>query len=333
MPSRAPLRAALFASTALVLAAAVAVAASERARAARGRADTDDVSVIKIHYVTHDGLRRPAYVVLPAWSEQVDRPLPLVIAPHGRGIHPLHELREWRNLPALGDFAVVIPAGQGRRLEYFSWGYAGQIADLARMPQIVEHALPWLRIDRRRVYAVGTSMGGQEALLLLARYPRRIAGVAAFDAAVDMTRRYRDFRSLVCDERCLDEWRRPLGTDLQALARREIGGTPKTNPQAYAARSPLTYARTIAFSGKPVELWWSRTDRVVDQSDLQSGLLFRRLRELNPDAPVEGFTGVWAHASEQRAFLPIALADLNLLPTDYGYEPARLRLLPARVWP
>ena len=77
----------------------------------------------------------------------------------------------WGDLPALGSFAVVNPEGQGRLFARFSWGYPGQIADLARMPQIVRRAVPWLRIDTSRIYAFGASMGGQESLLLRERRP------------------------------------------------------------------------------------------------------------------------------------------------------------------
>jgi len=297
------------------------------------RAACDRVRVWKIRYVTHDGLERAAYVVLPLWYDTGDHPVPLVIAPHGRGVPAPATVRRWGRLPALGPFAVVVPDGQGRRLERYSWGYPGQIADLARMPGIVERALPWLRVDRRRIYAVGTSMGGQEALLLDGRYPHRLAGAVAFDAVADMALRYRDFTSLRCGVRCRREWVRPLGQAMQALARLEIGGTPETDARAYAVRSPLTYARTIAFSGVPVELWWSSADRVVTEPTRQSERLFLKLKRLNPRAPVEGFAGIWAHASETRAYLPIALADLGLLPPRFDRKPSGLRFLPSRVWP
>ena len=45
------------------------------------------------------------------------------------------------------------------------------------MPQIVAQALPWVRLDLRRVYAIGGSMGGQETLLLLGRHPELLAGL------------------------------------------------------------------------------------------------------------------------------------------------------------
>ena len=117
--------------------------------------------------------------------------------------------------------------------------------DLAQMPADVRSALPWVRINRRRIYAFGGSMGGQETLLVVARRPRWLAGAAAFDSPTDMPRRYRDFPLL------------PNGKAVQALARREIGGTPDTNPVGYALRSPIAWARRIAFSGVPLQLWWS----------------------------------------------------------------------------
>ena len=39
----------------------------------------------------------------------------------------------WGDLPGEGGFALIDPAGEGRRLHWYSWGAPGQIADLARM--------------------------------------------------------------------------------------------------------------------------------------------------------------------------------------------------------
>src|SRR5581483_571321 len=112
------------------------------------------VRIWPIRYVAHDGLVRKAYVVLPRWYGPSDHPpLPLVISPHGRGVPAIDNVKLWGNLPAAGRFALVAPEGQGRRLTLYSWGDPGEIDDLARMPRIVTHALPWLRIDRHRIYA------------------------------------------------------------------------------------------------------------------------------------------------------------------------------------
>ncbi len=58
------------------------------------------------------------------------------------------------------------------------------------MPDFATKALPWLRIDRSRIYALGSSMGGQETLLLVARHPDLLAGAAAMDSVTDLARRY-----------------------------------------------------------------------------------------------------------------------------------------------
>src|SRR5262249_53178765 len=133
-------------------------------------------------------------------------PIPLVISPHGSGAKPRLNAERWGDLPARGGFAVVNPEGQGSHLELYSWGSRAQIADLARMPQLVHRALPWLHIDPHRIYAVGASMGGQESLLLAAKHPHLLAGVVSFDAPTNMAARYSSFHSL-----------------LRRLAEREVG--------------------------------------------------------------------------------------------------------------
>ena len=160
-------------------------------------------------------------------------------------------------------------------------------------------------------------MGGQETLLLVARYPRLLAGAIAFDAVTNLARQYADLPELRCDTSCRREWAGPIGPALQTSCGASSGGTPAADPRGYALRSPSTYAARIAFSGVPLELWWSVSDLVVpDQATAQSGALFDRLRRLDPAAPVEGFVGAWIHSHEQRATtrLPYALAQLGLLP-------------------
>jgi poly(3-hydroxybutyrate) depolymerase len=272
------------------------------------------VRVWTIHYRAHGGLARRAYVLLPRWyGPRHNPPLPLVISPHGRGAKALGNAARWGDLPARGSFAVVNPQGQGRRLEFFSWGNPGETADLARMPDVVTDALPWLRIDRRRIYAIGGSMGGQETLLLVADYPRMLAGAAAFDAPTNMALRYHDFAHM------------RYGRELQELARFEIGGTPRTDPRGYDARSPIEDAAQIAYSGVPLQLWWSRRDRIIKDQSRESALLYRQIEWLNPTARVWGFQGRWAHTAEMRddRRLPEALRIFGLLPTGH----------PSRVYP
>ena len=272
------------------------------------------VRVLAISYRAHDGFSRRAYLILPAWYGPLKHPaIPLVISPHGRGVGARANIRRWGDLPARGRFAVINPEGQGRKLTLFSWGDPGEIRDLARMPQIAEQAVPWLQIDRHRVYAFGGSMGGQETLLLLARFPRLLAGAAAFDAPTNMAARYRAFDHL------------RYGDGLQRLARREIGGTPTTNPGGYEIRSPLDWARKIAFAGVPLQIWWSTRDRIVSDEKHESGLLYRDVKRLNPAAPVSQFVGAWAHTTEMAAhgYLPYALSRFGLLPPRVAPFPQR----------
>jgi pimeloyl-ACP methyl ester carboxylesterase len=200
-------------------------------------------------------------------------------------------------------------------LRLYSWGYSGQIDDLARMPEIVRHALPWLRIDRSRVYAFGTSMGGQETLLLAARHPSLLAGAAAFDPVTNLARRYYEFSGVPCNVRCLRRWGAPIGLGLQTLAREEIGGSPAAAASAYAARSPITFARRLADSGVPLELWWSSKDRIVMDQRHQSASLLRALLRLNPWAPVHGVDGTWRHSYDmgEHGLLIPALRRFDLL--------------------
>ena len=304
-----------FAALLLALTALIGVSPARTAAAWRAHA----VRVIPISYRAHDGLLRRAYVIVPAdYGVDGSPPIPLVISPHGRGVGAKVNIKRWGRLPATGDFAVVNPEGQGRALALFSWGDPGEIRDLARMPQIVEQALPWLHVDRHRVYAYGGSMGGQETLLLVARFPHLLAGAASFDAPTNMAARYRAFEG------------QPMGRGLQKLARDEIGGTPLTDPQGYALRSPLDWTRKIAFSGVPLQIWWSTRDRIVTDERNESGLLYRNVKRLNPDAPVNEFVGKWAHTTEMKSggYLPYSLSLFGLMPPRAGPLPTGERLRP-----
>jgi hypothetical protein len=159
-------------------------------------------------------------------------------------------------------------------------------------------------------------MGGQETLLLAARHPSLLAGAASFDPVTDLARRYSEFSGVPCNAECLHRWRAPIGRGLQTLAQEEIGGTPATVPTAYAARSPITYARRLADSGVPLELWWSNKDRIVMDQRHQTASLMRALLRDNPLAPVHGVAGSWRHSYDmgEYALLMPALRRFDLLP-------------------
>jgi len=296
-----------------LLATLLAAAAALALAPAQADAATQHVRIWKVHYRDHAGDRRAAYVVLPAWYGKRRHPrIPLIISPHGRGVGGRANAKLWGALPARGTFAVISPDGVSR----YSWGAPGQIADLARMPEIARRTLPWLRVDAKQIYAFGGSMGGQETLLLLARKPRLLAGAAAFDSVTDFARQYRAFPRLHCTGACRKSWNGPIGPGLQSIARQQLGGSPRRAPARYARRSPIAHARTIARSCVPLQLWWSVADKIVVDQQHQSGRLFWALRKLNPRAPVAAYVGTWIHSREMRAkgLLPVALAQFGLLP-------------------
>jgi poly(3-hydroxybutyrate) depolymerase len=267
---------------------------------------SNGVKAWTVRYRANSGLGRPAIVLVPAQYGPNNPPphLPLVISPHGRGIRAATNAQNWGELPARGNFAVICPGGMGRRLPLHSWGWGPQIDDLAKMPSVVRRTLEWMRIDLRKVYAVGGSMGGQETLLLVAHYPEILAGAVAFDSVTNFYIRYRDFPKT------------SGGLRLQALARIEVGGTPKTNPMAYTLRSPNYYLSQVARSGVPLQLWWSDADEIVTDQDTQSGTFYRGLKRLGTRGPLEKVTGSWGHteASYSQLQLPGAVRWLGLVP-------------------
>ena len=292
------------------------------------RKPTENVRTWTIRYRTHAGTTRSASVVLPEWYGPGNNPaLPVVISPHGRGADGRSNAAFFGRLPAVGRFAVISPDGMGHRLKNFSYGAPGQIDDLARMPDLAAAALPFLRIDRDRIYALGSSMGGQETLLLVARHPRLLAGAAALDSVTDLGRRYRQLPALPCSSGCLARWGKPYGAVLQSTLRREVGGAPDRARRAYAARSGLSQARAIAASRVPLQLWWSTEDRIVWDQEHQSEALLDELRRVDRCAAVSAYVGDWAHSTEMRAsaLLPIVLSGFGLLPHDVKSLPKTVR--------
>jgi pimeloyl-ACP methyl ester carboxylesterase len=318
-----------------------------------------------VHYLGWDGATaRQAWVILPSgWGPHAPPPpAPLVISPHGRNnLGWNNAITYWQDLPADGPFILICPDGLGRAHDrasdpfdqppanpgLFTYAYPKEIDDLARMPQIVEATLPWLHVDRERVYVLGSSMGGQETLMLAARYPHalaggtgRLAGAGAFDATCDLA------------VQCAYLTRQPSTPEngppsVAALMIEEVGSRPanltgfdraatfydrKTgsrltisrllddlpaNQSLWDARSALHFVGVLAHLPFPLRIYWSSADIVVgNQATDQSGKLFAQIKAANPAADVVQVTGTWAHSLE---FVPTgklgeALAAFGLIP-------------------
>ena len=234
----------------------------------------------KIHYRAHNGVAREAYVLLPASYNREDGD-----ADPARDLAARPRRQRAREHADLGRPArrgassrVVSPDGQGRKLGRYSWGSAGQIEDLARMPQIVRLALPWVQIDSHRIYAFGGSMGGQETLLLLARHPRLLAGAAVFDAVTDLAMQYRKWPSLALRQGVPEDAGRCRSAASSSGSRtRRSARRRGCRRGAYGSRSPITYVRGIARSCVPLQLWWSPRDQIVIDQTRQTGHFYDEL--------------------------------------------------------
>ena len=106
----------------------------------------------------------------------------------------------------------------------------------------------------------------------------------------------------------------PRTRALQALARVEVGGTPRTAPEAYRLRSPMNWVEQVARSGVPLQIWWSDADEIVVDQRTQSARFFAELRRLEPQGRLEKVTGSWSHTAESyaRLQLPGAVSWLGL---------------------
>ena len=273
------------------------------------------------------GVRESIVVAMPAWyGPGRDPPLPLVVSPHSRGLTPRRSARRWGAVPGRFGIIVVNAGLHGRVIPRRSWAWPPEIGELARLPQIARRLFPYLRYDPRRVYAVGDSMGGQETLMLLARRPDLFAAAAAADPVTNLGRRWYQFPVSQHSRR------------EQLATTREVGATPRQAPWLYARRSPSTFARTIAFSGVPLQLWWNPHDAVViREGTTQAGSLYAAIRRLNPDAPVfarvDGDVHGWVfkHDHELPAIVRFLLAHRRHGPPAAGF--AYASWLPrATVW-
>ena len=93
----------------------------------------------------------------------------------------------------------------------------------------------------------------------------------------------------------------------------------------------MSYVHQLATGGVPLDIWWSRRDRIVVDQAHQSGSLLAAIRHLNPVAPVTADVGVWRHSFEMRstALLPVALESFGLLTGPRAHWPRSVHVLAA----
>jgi pimeloyl-ACP methyl ester carboxylesterase len=242
--------------------------------------------VLAVPYHSWNNKARYATVVLPAdYGPGNNEPLPCIVQAHGRSATPLGPAARWGSLPTTERFMIICPDSSGRRDPANSWSVAGQLQDIAEIADVVATSIPWVHIDRQRLYLLGISMGGSETLCTIARYPDVFAAGLCCDGNADLGKRYYEFRRVGMAED-------------QVLMRREVGGTPKQVPWLYQRRSATPFAATLATCGVPIAIWWSQDDTVgYNQARTQTGRLYTLIESLNPSAPVEQVIGTGPHGS------------------------------------
>ena len=148
-----------------------------------------------VPYFAWNGRPRTAVVVLPRdyVPGAADEALPCIVEARGRNYAPASHARCWQDLPTTRGFIVICADSSGRRDPLNSWATAGQIDDLAELPGVIEASIPWVRIDRERLYVAGPSMGGTETLMALALHPDVFAAALCVDGVADLSARYREF--------------------------------------------------------------------------------------------------------------------------------------------
>ena len=140
-----------------------------------------------------------------------------------------------------------------------------------------------------------------------ARFPQFLAGAAAFDAPTNMAARYRAFQFL------------PFGVRPCRGSPGERSAGRRDDPRGYALRSPLDWARRIAFAGVPLQIWWSTRDRTVsDQRTSRAcSTACQTSQPRRTGQPVRRDLG--AHdGNEAHGYLPYALSRFGLLPPRQG---------------
>ncbi len=242
-----------------------------------------------------DGSSRAALVYSPA-SAGAD-PLPLVLAPHPitwtaaqeyqggwDGMQKWGYHRGWRGLADQYGVIIALPHGHHRREDNCSLGAPEQIADMIHLIDALAGA--GYRVDARRVYVCGKSMGGQEALVLAGKFPDRLAACVAFNPIVNLAAWQEDLaRSEVPEIREFE-------TD--QLVAREVGGLPTEVPELYAERSADSYVEGL--SQTPTLIFWSDEDLIVPrQITHHSYRLHQLVKARSAAAPIAEYNHTRAH--------------------------------------
>lgn len=245
-----------------------------------------------------DGSLQQADIYSP--SQKPEKPLPLVLAPHPItwkadedyhvgvsgltcGYHP-----GYYDLANQHGVVIAMPHGHHREIDLCSLGYPMQIEDMAYLIDGLEKfGYP---IDKRRVYASGLSMGGQEGLLLAGPYPEKVTAIFAYNPIVDLAAWQEDLAKT--------EIEKFQEIDLAGMVAREVGGLPQEIPECYAERSATGYVEGL--SKVPTLIFWTDQDLIVPrQATHHSYRLYQMVKQYNPLSPFAEYNHTTSHGETQ----------------------------------
>ncbi len=262
------------------------------------RQDVDAKTVVlRTWYDTWNGRRRAMTILFPRAAENTGRVLPLLVAAHpaGGASTCVDQIASFA-----GQFGFVLACldGQGISTRAFSYGAPGQIADLAAAPRLIAGRLPGMKLDARKLYLVGSSMGGTEALLVGLRYPGAYRETVALDPVTDLGFR---FNSL------------PLVRRNQLES--ECAGPPTLRGSCYSVRSPIAYVGKRALGSAVLNVWWSTTDP-VSGAPQQVPRFLAAQRGLMQPGQLRERVGAWGHGAlwDRADHRAAWLIDLGLVP-------------------
>lgn len=195
-----------------------------------------------------------SYVFIPNKVKQ-SKKYPLIVFPHG-GIHGtfgtsyIHVLRE---MVAQG-YIVLCPdyrgsTGYGKSFyEAIDYGGLENEDVLAARDYMVEN---YSIVDPERVGIMGWSHGGMITLMSVLRYPEKYvcgyAGVPVSDVAYRLSYQLPSYKN-------------------NFTPKYHIGALPEENPEEYARRSPVTYAKNLS---RPLMITTCLNDDDVSHTEVQ----------------------------------------------------------------
>ena len=129
-----------------------------------------------------DGLPRTWFEYVPERLRGSEEPVPLVFYLHGINCMGLYgaEQSGWADLADRDGFACVFPDAT-IEMRWNGWDDPRLPSDVAYILALIEHMDEVVKVDRRRIYVSGFSMGSMMTNALASSYPEVFAGAVALN--------------------------------------------------------------------------------------------------------------------------------------------------------